>query len=191
MRTDYLMSPGMSLSGVRSMAISKVSPTATSGPVADEASSMVAGVVERRSASGRARMVSGGTGTHAPCCDRHTGCSPRSGSPAPQRLPPPRRGDPGCERRLVLRHDRADVVGPQRTSFVGKAEYLASCKTRRLFLALGLTPLDRQRARSAVATTTTHETVRSATSSIRTARSASSLDMTVSVKLRPRQGAAR
>ena len=38
---------------------------------------------------------------------------------------------------------------PRRTFFVGKAEYLDSWKTRRLFPALGLIPIDRQASRSA------------------------------------------
>jgi 1-acyl-sn-glycerol-3-phosphate acyltransferase len=41
---------------------------------------------------------------------------------------------------------------PRRTYFVGKAEYLNSWTTRRLFPALGLIPIDRQQARQAAAT---------------------------------------
>ena len=77
------------------------------------------------------------------------------------------------------------LSGPGEPTFVGKAECLDSCKTRRLFLALGLTPVDRQAAGSAMADTATQESVRYAASSIRAARSASSPDMTLSVKLRP------
>ena len=39
---------------------------------------------------------------------------------------------------------------PRRTFFVGKAEYLDSWKTRRLFPALGLIPIERQAARQAM-----------------------------------------
>lgn len=39
---------------------------------------------------------------------------------------------------------------PRRTFFIGKAEYLDSWTTRRLFPALGLIPIDRQAARSAL-----------------------------------------
>jgi 1-acyl-sn-glycerol-3-phosphate acyltransferase len=40
---------------------------------------------------------------------------------------------------------------PRRTYFVGKAEYLDSWQTRRLFPALGLIPIERQAARQAMA----------------------------------------
>src|SRR4051794_40558555 len=41
---------------------------------------------------------------------------------------------------------------PRRTFFVGKAEYMDSWKTSRLFPALGLIPIDREAARQAMAT---------------------------------------